>query len=217
MRLPMADTVKPYFRHFLVCTGTTAWPPRIEEADGLLGRMARDVRALREVVPFPPKLTATDTPSGDAGYDLLVYPDAVRYHGVDERAWSVIHREHAQRGVIAEGVQLTPLPRRAVLVCVHGARDERCGCQGPAILAELRQACADAGLDVEVRATSHVGGHKYAANVVVYPEGIWYGMVQQHDVATIVREHLAGDRCVEPLMRGRMAPTPSGHIGADPS
>ncbi len=215
MRVSLADTVKPYFRHFLVCTGTTDWPPRIEEADGLLGRMARDVRALRDLAPVSPKLTATDEPSRDPGLDLLVYPDAIRYHGVDERGWSAILRDHVQGGAVAEGVRTSPLARRAVLVCVHGARDERCGCQGPGILRELRLACADAGLDVEVRATSHVGGHKYAANVVVYPEGVWYGMVRKEDVPTIVREHLAGGRYVEPLMRGRMAAGPSRPSGED--
>ncbi|MGH7563049.1 MAG: hypothetical protein ACREK5_01315, partial [Gemmatimonadota bacterium] len=79
----LQDTVKPYFRHFLVCTGMTGWPPRIEEAEGLLGRMARDVRSLRDVLGTPPKLTATDEPTADHGFDLLVYPDAIRYHGVD--------------------------------------------------------------------------------------------------------------------------------------
>lgn len=213
----LKDTVKPYFRHFLVCTGTTAWPPRIEEADGLVGRMARDVRALRDIVPTPPKLTATDEPSSDDGVDLLVYPDAIRYHGVDESVWPAILHEHVEGGAPARGVRSSSLPRRAVFVCVHGARDERCGCRGPAILRELRAACRAEGLNIAVRATSHVGGHKYAANVIVYPEGIWYGMVRPEDVHEIVRDHLAGDRRVERLMRGRMAAwpvTPSGDRSA---
>ncbi|MGH7549281.1 MAG: sucrase/ferredoxin-like domain-containing protein [Gemmatimonadota bacterium] len=201
----LADSVKPYFRHFLVCTGTTKWPPRIEEAEGLLGRMARDVRALRDLVGTPPKLTATDEPSEEHGFDLLVYPDAIRYHGVDERAWPVILREHVEGGAVARGVRTSSLQRRAVLVCVHGARDERCGCRGPAILRELREACAAEELDVAVHATSHVGGHKYAANVIVYPEGVWYGTVRPEDVPMIVRDHLVENRWVAPLLRGRMA------------
>ena len=202
---PLAGTVKPYFRHFLACTGSTGWPPRIEEADGLLGRMARDVRALRESLPLPPKLTATDEPSAGEGLDLLVFPEAIRYHAVDERAWRTILRDHVEGGRVARGVPVTALGGRHVFVCVHGARDERCGCWGPPVISALRKACRAEGLDVHVRATSHVGGHKYAGNVLVYPEGVWYGYVRPEDAPILAREHLAGGRQVASLLRGQMA------------
>ncbi|HZD55007.1 MAG TPA: sucrase/ferredoxin-like family protein [Candidatus Aquicultoraceae bacterium] len=201
---PLANTVKPYFRHLLACTGTTDWPPRIEEAEGLLGRMARDIRDLRETLPAPPKLTATDESGEGPGLDLLVYPDAVRYYHVDEETWPVILREHVVGGKIAAGVRTSSLERQAVFVCVHGARDERCGCRGPAILEAFRATCRGLGLDVPVRATSHVGGHKYAGNVIVYQDGVWYGYVRPEDAPSIVREHLIGGRTIRPLLRGRM-------------
>lgn len=201
---PLADTVKPYFRHLLACTGVADWPPRIEEAEGLLGRVARDVRSLGDSFPTPPKLTATDEPSGGGGLDLLVFPEAVRYRGVEERTWRSVLRDHVAAGRVSADVPSTPLVGRHVFVCVHRARDERCGCWGPPVIDALREACRTEGLDVPVRATSHVGGHKYAGNVVIYPEGIWYGYVRPGDAVTIVREHLAGGRTVKPLLRGRM-------------
>lgn len=201
---PLADTVKPYFRHLLACTGVAEWSARIEEADGLLGKMARDVRSLGEVRPLPPKLTATDEPSTAGDLDLLVFPEAIRYHGVDERAWTSVLRDHVGAGRVARVVPTTTLVGRHVFVCVHRARDERCGCWGPPVLETLREACRAEGLDVPVRATSHVGGHKYAGNVLIYPEGIWYGYVRPGDAATIVREHLVGGRTVKSLLRGRM-------------
>lgn len=212
---PLADTVKTYFRHFLACTGVADWPPRIEEAEELLGRMARDVRALRESLPLPPKLTATDEPSAGAGLDLLVFPEAIRYHGVDARTWPFILRDHVLGGRMAPDVPYTRLSGRHVFVCVHEARDERCGCWGPPVISALRKACRAEGLDVHVRATSHVGGHKYAGNVLVYPEGVWYGYVRPEDAPMIVRQHLAGGRPVASLLRGRMAA--GGCIFRDPT
>jgi (2Fe-2S) ferredoxin len=69
----------------------------------------------------------------------------------------------------------------------------------------VRAAVAEAGLeDVTVRATSHVGGHKYAGNLLVYPEGIWYGYVRPDDAARLVGEHLIGGRILTDLHRGTM-------------
>jgi (2Fe-2S) ferredoxin len=199
------DTVKPYHRHALVCTGRTDWPPKLEEAEGLLGVMARDVRELRDGPGPIPKLTATDEPARGRPFDVLVFPEAVRYRGVDTGAWESILQEHLRGGRPAAAVPCEPLAGRWVFVCIHGARDERCGRCGPDVLEAMREACERSGLaEVTVRATSHVGGHKYAANMIVYPEGVWYGFVTPDDVPRIVRDHLVGDRIVEEIHRGSM-------------
>jgi (2Fe-2S) ferredoxin len=201
----LADTVKPYHRHAFACTGRREWPPKLEEAEGFLGRMARDVRALREGTGPIPKLTATDEPSTGTDLDLLVFPEGVRYHDVDATAWESILEEHLLGGELSAAAPREPLAGRWIFVCVHAASDERCGRCGPPVLDGLRAACDEAGLtDVTVRATSHVGGHKYAANVLVYPEGVWYGFVTPEDVPRIVHDHLVGDRVVEEIHRGGM-------------
>ena len=204
----LAGSVKPYHRHVLVCTGVRgAWPPKLEEAEGLLGRMAREVRDRRDGPGPIPKLTATDEPSRGEGLDLLVFPEAVRYVGVDEEGWDAVLAAHVIGGTPTEAVPREPLAGRWVFVCVHGARDERCGQCGPGVLAALEAECRAAGLDdVAVRATSHVGGHKYAGNVIVYPEGVWYGTVTPAEVPRIVREHLRAGQLVKELHRGGMLP-----------
>lgn len=208
----LADTVKPYHRHLLACTGTRDWPARIEEAEGLLGRAARDVREASDAERSGTKLTATDEPSEGGGLDLLVFPEALRYRGVDEAAWEEILRSHVKGGRPSAVVPAVALPGRHVFVCVHGRRDDRCGCWGPPIVAALREACAEAGIDVPVRATSHVGGHKYAGNLIVYPEGVWYGYVRPADAQRLVHEHLAAGRLVPELLRGRMDPPSLGSV-----
>lgn len=192
----LAGTVKLYHRHVFACTGGTDWPPRLEEADGLLGRMAREVLARREGPAPVPKLTATDEPSEGEGLDLLVFPEAVRCRGVDAESWPRVLADPLVGGRRLHGIH--------IFVCVHGARDARCGECGPPLRAALEGAAASHE-DVAVRATSHVGGHKYAGNVLVYPAGVWYGHATPEDAPRIIAHARAG-RIVEELYRGSMQP-----------
>lgn len=202
---PLHDTVKPYHRHWLACTGTRGWPARIEEAGGLLGRMAADVRERRDGEPPVSKLTATDEPTEGPGLDLLVFPDGARYRNVDGARWTTILRDHVDGGTRSDAAPRDRVEGWWLFVCVHGERDERCGACGPPLLEALRTAVAEAGLpEVRVRATSHVGGHKYAGNLLVYPGGHWYGYLRPEDASRIVREHLVEGRVVEELHRGSM-------------
>lgn len=203
---PLADTVKPHARHWLACTGRVAWPARIEEAGGLLGRMASDVRERRNGDAPAGKLTATDEPTEGEGLDLLLFPDRLRFRNVDAAGWRSLLARRVDGGEPGPPLPRSePLPGRWVFVCVHAERDERCGACGPPLVAALREAVEDAGLaDVRVRATSHVGGHKYAGNVIVHPDGEWYGYVRPEDAPRIVREHLVEGRVVDELHRGSM-------------
>jgi hypothetical protein len=57
------------------------------------------------------------------------------------------------------------------LVCTHGRRNACCGGYGGA----LARALAAAGYPVWE--TTHVGGHRFAANLVILPHGLYYGPV----------------------------------------
>lgn len=193
--------MKPYHRHILACTGVRGWPGHLEEDGGLLGRMARDARGRRDGPAPIPKLTATDEPTRGTGLDLLVFPDAVRLTAVDDASWPGVFADLTN----ANAVQGEPLSGRWVFVCVHEARDERCGRCGPPLLEALERACVEDGIhDVTIRGTSHVGGHKYAGNVIIYPEGVWYGTVTPEDAPRLAREHLREGRLVAELHRGSM-------------
>ncbi|RPD81227.1 Sucraseferredoxin-like protein [Lentinus tigrinus ALCF2SS1-7] len=61
---------------------------------------------------------------------------------------------------------------------------------------------------------SHVGGHKYAGNVIINtPQGvsIWYGRVTPHEVDAIVKETIIGGRILPALLRGGMNLCHPGH------
>lgn len=76
--------------------------------------------------------------------------------------------------VLVNGKQWTSAVQKLngayVFVCAHGSRDKRCGVCGPVLIEKLKEEIESRGLrdQVFVAACSHVGGHKYAGNLIVY-------------------------------------------------
>ena len=66
-------------------------------------------------------------------------------------------------------------------VCTNAARDRCCGRFGLPVYAALRER-----VGARVWQTTHVGGHRFAPNVLVLPEGRLYGRVQPADVGDFV-------------------------------
>jgi (2Fe-2S) ferredoxin len=79
------------------------------------------------------------------------------------------------------------------------------GCCDPEQKAELQKAfkksLADRGLKGRVRANQSgcLDQCEHGPNLVVYPEGVWYGHVTLGDVEEIVESHIVGGKPVERL------------------
>ena len=73
----------------------------------------------------------------------------------------------------------------AVLVCTHARHDACCGVRGRPVAMALAEAHPDL-----VWECTHVGGHRYAANVVLPLDGTYYGRVDVDDVGEVVGAHL---------------------------
>ncbi len=83
------------------------------------------------------------------------------------------------------------------LVCTHGRRDRCCASHGVPVYEQIGQQVGDA-----VWQTSHVGGHRFAANIICFPHGIVYGRVDPGNAAGIVAAYAAG-QIVPDHYRGR--------------
>ncbi len=128
-----------------------------------------------------------------------------------------------------------------VLICGHKGRDQRCGVMGPLLEEEFRTGLRRAGFTVpgagelvigkserrgeartaNVGLISHIGGHKFAGNVIVYlpsrsrldhgeaeersqlaGTGTWYGRVEPRHVEGIIWETILNGRIIQELFRG---------------
>ncbi|PNY13881.1 altered inheritance of mitochondria protein 32-like, partial [Trifolium pratense] len=102
-----------------------------------------------------------------------------------------------------------------IFVCAHGSRDVRCGVCGPVLIDKLNEEIQLRGLkdQISVMACSHVGGHKYAGNLITFspgPDGKvmghWYGYVTPNDVPALLDQHIAKGEIIQKLWRGQMGP-----------
>ena len=122
-----------------------------------------------------------------------------------------------------------------ILICSHGGRDSRCGILGPLLKAEFEDKLSQQGItcskdtptsdvpgdaklksqvrSVRVGLISHIGGHKWAGNVIVYlppsltgnalaGKGIWYGRVGPEHVEGIVAKTVVEGTVIKDLFRG---------------
>jgi hypothetical protein len=88
--------------------------------------------------------------------------------------------------------------KQLVLVCGHGTRDACCALRGTAVSGALAPYLAPDELWI----SSHQGGHRFAANVLVLPAGVQLGRVSSEDAPRVVAQALAG-RVALDRYRGR--------------
>ena len=92
-----------------------------------------------------------------------------------------------------------PLSDPILLVCTNGKRDACCALRGRALMASLAPDHAERTWEC-----THLGGHRFAANLVCLPDGIVYGRVGPGDGPRLADAYLAG-RVDADLLRGRSA------------
>lgn len=93
----------------------------------------------------------------------------------------------------------SPYAGSLFLTCTHGRHDACCAERGRPVWHAMQHAEPERSWQV-----SHIGGDRYAANVVVLPEGLYYGRLRPRDAPGLVEAHRRGEVLLEHL-RGRTA------------
>lgn len=136
-----------------------------------------------------------------------------------ERAWALVDtrdgREGIEWGSVTHQSELldidldAPVAGRApdgptYLVCTHGKHDPCCALRGRPVASALDVLRPD-----RVWECSHLGGDRFAANVLVLPSGLLYGQVLPVAAAEFVAAAEA-DEVVPGLLRGQVGLPPVG-------
>lgn len=192
-------------------------------------------------IPYLPRVSFDSVQALVRGYLL---PESLH---PAHNALSPIHRDRLLRSPehqeLLFGVQ--DIKDILVLICGHGGRDARCGIYGPVLRTEFENALSREDIDVlkgpvvidnttaamiegapsrksshtaRVGLISHIGGHKFAGNVIVYIPpgsklatgmthplagcGIWYGLIEPKHVEGIVQETVLHGRVIAHNFRG---------------
>ena len=110
--------------------------------------------------------------------------------------WSVRSSDADLLTVPWDGSVGEPAAGPTYLVCTHGGHDACCALRGRPLARAL-----PAPGPADVWECSHLGGDRFAANVLVLPHGFYYGQVPG-DGADLVAAHTLG-RVALPWLRGR--------------
>lgn len=130
--------------------------------------------------------------------------------GANRRRWAVIHSKPGQESITwgtfdADSDLLdVPLDRSAssayepvYLVCTHGRHDACCAIRGRPLAAGLERRLPGA-----VWECSHMGGDRFAPNLLALPHGFYYGRVDEEAAHEVLDAH-ARDEVALPWLRGR--------------
>ncbi|WJX65248.1 hypothetical protein P8452_49929 [Trifolium repens] len=214
----LAGTVDSYDRHVFLCyKNHQTWPPRVEASndDPLPKSIATAFKARKNDIVVKTKITVCEAREeyGFFDGDVLIFPEMIKYRGLKEsNADSFFDDVMVGCKSWGGGVQ-DVVAGSYIFVCAHGSRDVRCGVCGPVLIDKLNEEIQLRGLkdQISVMACSHVGGHKYAGNLITFspgPDGKimghWYGYVTPNDVPALLDQQIAKGEVIHKLWRGQM-------------
>jgi hypothetical protein len=107
--------------------------------------------------------------------------------GHERIAWHDVAADEDLPALAATGPQ-GGTDEPAFLVCTHGSHDPCCGTRGWPVARALAAARPE-----QTWQCSHIGGDRFAANVLVLPEGLYYGRLTPETAPLLVAAHEAGD------------------------
>lgn len=94
---------------------------------------------------------------------------------------------------------LAPYDGSLFCVCTNGRHDACCAVRGRPVARALDRAHPEETWEV-----SHIGGDRFAANMVVLPHGLYYGRLDPQSAIGVAGAHLSGELDLDRL-RGRSA------------
>ncbi|MCJ1406302.1 hypothetical protein MMC19_000367, partial [Ptychographa xylographoides] len=191
--LPLANTKPPYDQHLVICTGKSDWASRIE--DEPTPNLAKELKALcgpggKFHDPHRPLLISNSSfptsNSNSTSPSAYLFPSNQFFPQIPPTPTTSPPSSTS-----------SPTPTITILICGHFTRDKRCGILGPLLETEFRRAlhaagirvasktqphdhgpepehaASAAGMSARVALVSHIGGHKFAGNVIVYVPPGW--------------------------------------------
>lgn len=158
-----------------------------------LSRLARDTGSRLVLLRRPPGL---DPEAGLRVFDSDVRP------GHERVSTKLVADQEALAELQVDDPGWTQLSEPLYLVCTHGKHDQCCAIRGRPLVAAI----ADALEPGRVWECSHVGGDRFAGNVVALPAGLYLGRVEPEEVSAVV-ELIDSGRVPVHYLRGRSSLT----------
>jgi len=188
---PMAGTASRVLRWLLVEYGGQ-WPYEPLDATVFAGGLGTRIAARLKEVPGS-RLCLVKRPGEGRGESVRVY-----YGSTPGAGGRFRQLELASHGDL-DDLDLTtmlrdvegpgePVRHPLLLVCTHGVRDRCCAKYGQ----ELCKALGGITPSGWVWQATHVGGDRFAGNLVALPEGLYFGRVGRDEAPRVLASYLEG-------------------------
>lgn len=181
--------------HWLLVEYRGLWSSDAVEDSGLSDQVKARLRELRSRHPRT-RVLLIRRPDRRRHPTLAVYTAASR-QGL-ERLGGLEIDEHEDLREVDPWEAATPTDEPLFLACTHGKHDPCCARHGRPLFEALSEQLDPAS----VWQSTHVGGDRFAGNLVCLPHGFYYGRVERDDVPAVVDEYLDG-RLLLAHYRGR--------------
>ncbi|RIA93434.1 Sucrase/ferredoxin-like-domain-containing protein [Glomus cerebriforme] len=222
-------TVQQHTRHIIISTGKSDWDKVIELDSGSLSSEIYKYQQQKKGNDDNKILITNSNRQNSSlsfltflsffGNDILIYPDNLIVRNVSTGKVKEFYDQYLLNKSLDDKEKFNffveKIPYKAViLICGHKRRDIRCGIAGPILKNEFEKVLKEKRMDlgsignqgVPVYLSSHVGGHQFAGNVIVYQNGhgIWYGRVTPCHVPMIIDKTIIEGKIIKELHRGSM-------------
>ena len=199
---PLAGTAVASTPHWLLIERRGQWGRKILDAPELSDEL-RDW-----IVAFPDTVRHQWIRQPQRSDDTLLRAFFVCLEGPAQGAWTieVAHVDDLQEFdpeelvTDPEGSGWVSWAGPLYVVCTHGKRDQCCAVAGMPVYHALGKEVGE-----RVWQTSHIGGHRFAANVAVFPAGYCYGRLEEGHVEGLVEATAAGEVYELEYLRGLMS------------
>ncbi|KAJ5692466.1 hypothetical protein N7462_001889 [Penicillium macrosclerotiorum] len=224
---PLYGHIKEFHSHVLVATGRSDWKEKVgqekgslmeafEDAESKQGRMMVSASNIQ-----PPNHESTEDYTKPT--TVLILPSFTFVDSVSQADVPTLVKQYIDtpmdekngNGTASNGTSMSTRPcdlDYVILLCSHQRRDARCGITAPLIKRELERHLRALGLNRDsddsrpggagIFFVSHVGGHKFSANVLIYrkhdQQMIWLARVRPEHCEGIVKYTILQGKVVHP-------------------
>lgn len=230
--VPLWGSAPAWAFHVILYTGKTDWKHDVSDEQTLAGRVAKALVDSRDKLEGLAgerlKMNGSsltnefDANQNENEMSMLVLPSFVTINRVTpQNAVSLLERliraskDNKLSGLVDTDDHYTASKDKGyILLCSHRTRDKRCGITAPIMRKEFeiqlrhhelyRDHDDDRDGGIRVVYVSHVGGHKFNANVFIYlnsGECIWMARVHPRHCQPIVEKTIVEGKAFPSLMR----------------
>lgn len=196
--------------HWILLEYRGAWRRDVLGGSLLSSRLKEHLRAQLDALR-PSKLLFVRRPerrteSGRRVFLASSTPGEERLLGFEVEHSDDLHEVDLAGALAGGSVLAEPVSHPLLVVCTHGKRDRCCAREGRPLYDALRDAAPAVAIGGAgwVWQSTHVGGDRFAGNVVALPHGTYHGRVAPSDVPGVLAAIAAAGIDLD-LYRGRSA------------